>query len=1020
MTWDGSVDNAWENPLNWSDDIGPVTGSQYAYINSGNPTFTTGTNSNLRGLRITGGTLTISGGTFSASEPVTAAQTHVDAALVQTGGTVNLNEIEIGRTAGKTGTVTVTGGNFVVVRAVNNGVNNCSLHIGSSSDRTANAGTGSFEISGGSLVTRASVKLGDATRAGTGRFSVLGSSISQIGIGSRTGDTDGKWEQNAGSTLKVGIDYGGVTKIFIDDSTAASTGTSATFARGSLLDVGYYQNGSGGGTWTVMEVENGDIIDNGLAFAPGVDTAVWSFSIDNTGPNGLLQVTAAGTPEALELTVGNTKKQKMRYGLDYERLWFWYGPEANLDTVARWSMVDCDVDYIRVAINCDYELTEGDYNLAAYTDRIIPMMAAMKAAKPDIKFFASPRPLQDPPETVQWQPYPQWITGDNGRSFNFQWQKCAEYLVRYIKLMKSYGFKIDFMDMTNEWNFITAAHIRDIKAYMVAHLDAEDMPLLIAPSTWSYAQGAWWLNGADTAAKKAAIDIAASHNTDKTGTAQDFANAAANILPGKEIWNTELHGWKGSGPTQEIPTASYLFETIRAGFSGINSWLAIGTTNQQHCYILNNGTTVTRNVKFFIFRKLSTTSNYGHALEINQPAQLTATAALIRGNLMTVWVLNNNASGVPIRINVAGRTLAESSVKRTRWNPTLALEGVSEQIPISGDNSVWSTVAGNSLYCYEILLTPLGPPYTRIEAETFEVQSGVATEACADTGGGQNVTGISHGDSLRFDGLAVGTGSTIRFRVARAAGTPDSRIEVRQGSINGPVLGSIGVPVTGGAQVWETIETTLAPANDASSIFFKFVENGSSLGTPLFNLNWIAPILPPVPNALTSAPASTTRINLTWTAAPGAIGYQLQRSITPGGPYTDIGGTLITNNYSDTGLSAGSRYYYVIRALYSDGVESSLSPPISSVPSAPLTAADSTLAAPVMGRDEAGGMMFTLTFPQSGIGKFYQAVTATGITSSSWSNASSVFMGHGGLLPIEISIAPNEPKRFYKVNVWRE
>ncbi len=1016
VTWDGSASTAWENPLNWSGDLAPAVGD-IAVINSGTSVFSTGTSPNLDALRLLAGNLTFSGGTFNSSNNTSAAS-HVDGTLNHTGTVATFNELEIGRTSATTGLYTLSGGSLRISRSLGG----FSLYLGGNT-AAANAGTGTFEIRGGTFFTRSGVKLGDATRSGTGNFSVLGSSISQIGIGSSTGDTDGRWEQNAGSTLKVGIDYGGVTRIFLDDSATATTGTSATFASGSLLDVGYHLTGSGGGTWTVMEVENGAIINNGLAFAPGVNTAIWSFSIDNSGPNGLLKVTAAGTPSAIALTVGNTRKQTMRYGLDYERLWFWYGPSANLDTVARWSMVDCDVDYIRVAMNCEYELTEGTYNLAAYTDKIIPMMTAMKAAKPDIKFFASPRPLDESTgyTNAAWQPYPYWITGDsgNGSSFSFKWQKCAEYLIRYVKLMKTYGFKIDFMDMTNEWNFITPTHIRDIRAYMVANLDAGDMPLIIAPSTWSYAQGVTWLATADTTAKKAAIDIAASHNTDLTGTAQQFATAAATHLPGKEIWNTELHWWMGSGPTEEIPTTSYLFETIRAGFSGINGWLAIGTTAQQHCYFLNNGTTVTRNVKFHIFRKLTTTSNYGHALDINQPTQLTSTAALIRGNLLTVWVLNNNLASVPVRITPTGRTLAEATVKRTRWHPTLPLEGLGEFVPATADTSVWSTVAGNSLYCYEILLNPIGQPYTKVEAESFNAQSGVATQVCTDTGGGQNITNISHNDSLRFDNLAPGTGSTIRLRVARANGTPESRIEVRQGSLGGPVLGSLAVPVTGGAQIWETIEATLAPSN-GSTLFLTLVENGTSLGTPLFNLNWISLILPPIPTALVSGPASTTQINLTWAAVAGATGYKLQRSTSPGGPSIEIGGTLTSTSYTDTGLIAGTRYYYVVRALFASGVESGISTQVSSVPSAPLTAADSTLAAPAMGSDGAGGTKFTLNFPQSGIGKFYQALTSTDLTSPSWSIASPAFMGNGGVLVIEIPMTPNDPRRFFKVNVWRE
>jgi hypothetical protein len=256
--------------------------------------------------------------------------------------------------------------------------------------------------------------------------------------------------------------------------------------------------------------------------------------------------------------------------------------------------------------------------------------------------------------------------------------------------------------------------------------------------------------------------------------------------------------------------------------------------------------------------------------------------------------------------------------------------------------------------------------------------------------------------------------------VARAAGTPDSRIEVRQGSPSGAVLGSIAVPVTGGAQTWETLETTLAPSNSSFSLFLRFVENGSTLGTPLFNLNWISLILPPVPNALTSGPVSATQINLSWTAVAGASGYKLQRSTTPGGPSTEIGGTLTTTSFSDTGLSAGTRYHYVVLAVFDSGVESGLSSQVSSVPSAPLAAADSSMAAPVVAGDGNGGRKFTLTVPQSGSGKFYQALSSTDLASPSWSHASAVLMGNGGVLLIEIPMAPNDPEQFYQVKVWRE
>ena len=172
------------------------------------------------------------------------------------------------------------------------------------------------------------------------------------------------------------------------------------------------------------------------------------------------------------------------------------------------------------------------------------------------------------------------------------------------------------MDLTNEWQNpggsgrLSTSDFRDVSEYLEDNLDPADMPLLIGPSAWNYSQGANWIRDLRFNSRKNAVDIAACHNTDRTGTAQDFADAVhAELGPEVEIWNTEVHGWKSTSGENETTSFYYMLEKIRAGFSGLNGWLAIGTTNQGHAYILNPSGTPRRNVKYFIFRKLSETSN---------------------------------------------------------------------------------------------------------------------------------------------------------------------------------------------------------------------------------------------------------------------------------------------------------------------------------------------------------------------------------------------------------------------------
>ena len=69
----------------------------------------------------------------------------------------------------------------------------------------------------------------------------------------------------------------------------------------------------------------------------------------------------------------------------------------------------------------------------------------------------------------------------------------------------------------------------------------------------------------------------------------------------------------------------------------------------------------------------------------------------------------------------------------------------------------------------------------------------------------------------------------------------------------------------------------------------------------------------------TASGTSPARIDLTWTGIPNVTGYDVLRSTTNGGPYTEIGSTS-TTAYSDrTGLANGNTYYYVLQPVNATG-----------------------------------------------------------------------------------------------------
>jgi len=79
------------------------------------------------------------------------------------------------------------------------------------------------------------------------------------------------------------------------------------------------------------------------------------------------------------------------------------------------------------------------------------------------------------------------------------------------------------------------------------------------------------------------------------------------------------------------------------------------------------------------------------------------------------------------------------------------------------------------------------------------------------------------------------------------------------------------------------------------------------------------PLLPP--SGLAATPFGDNRIDLSWGAVTGATQYRVFRSTTSGGPYSQIGSTA-TTSFSDTTVSGGVTYYYVVRAVAGSSCES--------------------------------------------------------------------------------------------------
>ena len=79
------------------------------------------------------------------------------------------------------------------------------------------------------------------------------------------------------------------------------------------------------------------------------------------------------------------------------------------------------------------------------------------------------------------------------------------------------------------------------------------------------------------------------------------------------------------------------------------------------------------------------------------------------------------------------------------------------------------------------------------------------------------------------------------------------------------------------------------------------------------------PNIPPpgVPTGLT-ATAANLQVALAWNAITGATSYNVKRATTTGGPYAKVGSSTVAT-YTETGLSNGTAYYYVVSAVNANG-----------------------------------------------------------------------------------------------------
>jgi fibronectin type 3 domain-containing protein len=127
--------------------------------------------------------------------------------------------------------------------------------------------------------------------------------------------------------------------------------------------------------------------------------------------------------------------------------------------------------------------------------------------------------------------------------------------------------------------------------------------------------------------------------------------------------------------------------------------------------------------------------------------------------------------------------------------------------------------------------------------------------------------------------------------------------------------------------------------------------------------------IPTTPTGLAAA-AGNAQVALKWSVSAGATGYYVERSTLSGGPYTQVS-TQTAASYVDTGLTNGTKYYYVVSAYNSVG-ESANSADVSAMPTMAMPATPTGLTA------TPGNAQVSLTWTPSVNATSYQVKRSTG------------------------------------------
>lgn len=202
----------------------------------------------------------------------------------------------------------------------------------------------------------------------------------------------------------------------------------------------------------------------------------------------------SSSSNVLKLSLDESSRQQpiLFIGTDIERSQGFIPTAPNFDEVIKWGFGDVDFDVCRVSYDKKQELTEGEPNFSFYNDAVLTMKA-IKAAKPDVEFWATMK--SDYNGYNDTNNLPDWIASYPSTS-DFEPQKYARFLTDYLEYMEMQGLRIKYFSTAKEYtSYVTYSRAVKVIRYMNEYIAERGItqPLYIDACAWSTEQGYYYV-----------------------------------------------------------------------------------------------------------------------------------------------------------------------------------------------------------------------------------------------------------------------------------------------------------------------------------------------------------------------------------------------------------------------------------------------------------------------------------------------------------------------------------------------